>query len=95
MTDSERKAGSHRSKLLEDEQRRARQLRVLSDLTASVLRQDSTLNLAEARQIILQARQAALRLFPGKETTFDLILLPRFERILYERWGSGMTDSIH
>jgi hypothetical protein len=29
----------------------------------------------------------ALRLFPGKELAFDLIYLPRFHRLLAERFG--------
>jgi hypothetical protein len=32
------------------------------------------------------ARRQALELFPGKADVFDLVLAPRFQRILDERW---------
>ena len=32
---------------------------------------------------------AAVAMFPGKEETFDLIYLPRFSRLLAERFGAN------
>lgn len=72
-----------------DEGRRIRRLRVAVDLTAAVLRQQSPLTEEEARSLIAAARRSVLVLFPGSEHTFDLILAPRFERILRER---GIVD---
>lgn len=84
-----------REELIQEEQRRARRMRFLVDLTTSTLYQDSRMTLEEARELIRKTRQAVLRLFPGKEQTFDLLLLPRFERILYERWGEGMDGWVN
>ncbi len=86
---------ARRARLIEEEERRARRMRFLVDLTTSTLYQDSRMSLEEARQLVRQTRMAVLRLFPGKEGTFDLLLLPRFERILYERWGEGMDGMVH
>ena len=32
---------------------------------------------------------AAVAMFPGKENTFDLLYLPRFSRLLAERFGAN------
>jgi len=37
--------------------------------------------------MVAATRGMTLRLFPGKELTFDLIYLPRFRRLLAERFG--------
>lgn len=80
---------------IEEEKKKIRRLRFLVDLTTSTLYQDQNLTLAEARQIVQNVKKVVLELFPDKEQTFDLILLPRFERILFERWGTGLSDSVH
>jgi hypothetical protein len=72
---------------LRDEQRRLRQLRLLVDVTAQLLAEDDNLILCEALRLIDAARIAALRLFPEKDGTFDLIIRPRLERIVFERFG--------
>jgi hypothetical protein len=71
---------------LEDEDRRVRHLRTLVHLALSVMAQDD-LGLSEAENMVGSVRRAALRLFPGKELAFDLIYLPRFRRLLVERYG--------
>ncbi len=76
-----------REELIQEEKEKTRRLRVLVDLTTSVLYQDSSLTLEEARQIVRGTEQSILEMFPDKQQTFDIVLLPRFERILRERWG--------
>ncbi|PYQ53782.1 MAG: hypothetical protein DMF78_08160 [Acidobacteria bacterium] len=66
-----------------EEERRARQLRVIVDLTSSVIVQGGP-SLAEAEALVAATRRRALELFPGKEDTFDLILAPRFARLIRE-----------
>jgi hypothetical protein len=78
-----------------EEKKRARRMRWIVDLALAELYQDSNLSLEDARRLVLNTKQAVLKLFPGKEGTFNLILLPRFERVLFERWGKGMSDSVH
>ena len=75
-----------RSLALADEARRARQLRMVVDLTSNVLAQ-GRLTRAEAEDLVAAARQRALELFPDKAETYDLILAPRFNRLMDEFVG--------
>ncbi len=76
-----------REHLIQEEKKKIRRLRVLVDLTTSVLYQDAALTLEEAQQLVRGAEKAILKMFPDKQQTFDIVLRPRFERILRERWG--------
>jgi hypothetical protein len=71
---------------LEEEDRRVRQLRMTVNLALSVIGQ-TDMSLAQAQEMVSATRGVALRLFPGKELAFDLIYLPRFHRLLAERFG--------
>ncbi len=71
--------------LLKEEDRRIRRLRLLVDITTAELIQ-SRLSIDEALSLIEKAKAAALILFPGKEHVFDLVCMPRFERIIRERF---------
>jgi hypothetical protein len=84
-----------RERLIREEERNIRRLRFLVDLTTSVLYQDATLTLEEARGMVRSIEKAILAMFPGKQQTFNIVLLPRFERILRERWGAGMNGLVH
>jgi hypothetical protein len=66
-----------------EEQRRARQLRAVVDLTTNVLAQ-GRLTRSEADDLVAATRRRVLDLFPDKEATFDLILAPRFARLIRE-----------
>ena len=68
---------------LEDENRRLRQLRFMVDLTANILMQ-ARLTPAEAATLVAATRERALALFPDKSDTYDLILAPRFARLVRE-----------
>jgi hypothetical protein len=70
---------------LDEEDRRVRQLRIAVGLALSVIGQ-TDMTLAQAQEMVAATRGMALRLFPGKELTFDLIYLPRFRRLLAERF---------
>jgi hypothetical protein len=72
--------------LLRDEAHRLRRLRLLVDVTAQMLAEDNLLTFCEGLRLIEAARTAALRLFPDKQETFDLIIRPRLERIMSERF---------
>jgi hypothetical protein len=74
-----------------DEIRRTRLLRVTVDLAAAVLRQED-LSLADALALVAGVKRRVLELFPGKEETYDLILKPRFDRILKERYPPIVLD---
>jgi hypothetical protein len=66
-----------------DEQRRAERLRRTVDVACAVLRQ-GRLTRDEGEAVVALAREQALRLFPGKSDVFDLVLAPRFRRVLDE-----------
>ena len=66
-----------------DEQRRADRLRRTVDVACAVLRQGG-LSRADGEAVVALAREQALGLFPGKGDVFDLVLAPRFRRVLDE-----------
>ena len=47
----------------------------------------SPMSLDEARQIVQAVRGQAIRLFPGKEETFELLYTPRFRRLIAEKFS--------
>lgn len=75
-----------------EEQRRLDRLRRLTDVTCALLRQ-AEMTRREAEALVARARREALGLFPGKADVFDLVLGPRFRRILDERWGQDPPPS--
>jgi hypothetical protein len=83
MEDRERKA------LIELEDKMIRRLRFLVNLTFATIAQDDSLTLEQAWEHVLALKGAAVAMFPGKEATFDLIYMPRFSRLLAERYGAN------
>jgi hypothetical protein len=78
-----------RAEKIKQETRMIRRLRFLVDLTFATLAQDDSLNLDEAWNHVLALKAAAVAMFPGKEETFDLIYMPRFSRLLAERYRAN------
>ena len=78
---------------LAEEGRRGRQLRMIVDLTSSVIMQ-AVIDHAEAEALVAETRRRALELFPGKEDTFDLILAPRFARLIREFLGPAPPPNV-
>jgi hypothetical protein len=74
---------AHLSAVMAEESSRLRQLRMVVDLTCNVLMQ-GRLPHGEAEELVAAARRRALELFPDKETTYELILAPRFARLVRE-----------
>ncbi len=70
---------------VKEEDRRLRHLKFIVNLTMSVIAQ-SDLSLEEASKMVASTREVALRLFPGKETAYDLIYKPRLQRLLNEKY---------
>jgi hypothetical protein len=66
-----------------EEQQRADRLRRVVDVCCALLRQ-GRLSRAEGERVVALAREQALALFPGRGDVFDLVLAPRFRRILDE-----------
>jgi hypothetical protein len=63
------------------------------DITSSVLMQGK-LTREEAEDIVATARRCVLDLFPDKEDTFELILAPRFERLMNEFVGPYVPKKV-
>lgn len=74
-----------------DERRRKRRVRLLGDLTLSILYQQPGLDLSGAMRLVQDTRRAMLALFPGQEQTYDLLYRPRFDRAIAERFGQAPT----
>ena len=74
-------AGDEHARALAEEARRVRQLRTIVDLTTSLLVQQP-MERDEAERLVAAARRRVLELFPDKEDTYELILAPRFARLL-------------
>jgi hypothetical protein len=66
-----------------DEQRRAERLRRTVDVACAVLRQ-GRLTRDEGEAVVALAREQVLALFPERGDVFDLVLAPRFRRVLDE-----------
>ena len=70
----------------DDEPRRLRVLKMVVDLTTNVLAQGG-MPRPEAEALVAATRRRVLELFPDKAETYDLILAPRFARLLDEFAG--------
>lgn len=69
-----------------EENKKIRTLRFMVDLTISLISQGK-MTRDEALEHLIKVRDFALRLFPGKEETFEIIYAPRFKRIINEIYG--------
>ena len=78
-----------------EERKKLRRLTFLVDLTTSILYQDPDLTLSQAINLVENTEKAILRMFPDKQSTYDLILRPRFDRILNERWPLEPNEQVH
>ena len=74
-----------RRQAIREENRKLRYLRFMVDLALMEIRSGG-LSLAQASEIVANLRRQALMLFPGKETAFDLIYRPRFQRAISETY---------
>lgn len=70
-----------------DEDRSLRKLRLMVDVTAQVLAEDRDLTLCTGLRLIEALRNASHRMFPANHSTFELVIRPRLEKILLERFG--------
>jgi hypothetical protein len=74
-----------RRQAIREENRNLRYLRFMVDLALLEIR-SGRLTLTQAGKIVDKLRRQALMLFPGKETAFDLIYRPRFQRAITETY---------
>ncbi len=74
-----------------EENRKIRFLRYLVDFSIITI-QESDLTYEDALKVVGDVRKAACSLFPGKEETFDLIYLPRFNRVIRETFIRSLQN---
>lgn len=67
------------------EERKIRRLRFIVDLTASILQQER-MTLDEAYRLVEATKQSILTMFPDKLDAYNIIIKPRFDRIIRERF---------
>ena len=65
-----------------------RRVRLLVDFTCSILAQ-TELSAVEMLHLVENTKMRVLDLFPDKESTYNLIYKPRFERIIRQRLNSN------
>lgn len=66
---------------LKEEDKKIRRLRHMVDFALEYIR-TQRIDHDQALQVVQGVRNFALRLFPGKEETFDIVYAPRFKRLL-------------
>ena len=71
---------------IKEENKRIKHLRRLVDFSLALIAQ-SPMSPDEAQRIVQAVRQQAMRLFPGKEETFELLYTPRFRRLIAEKFN--------
>ncbi len=91
MKSDPEKQNTYTEEEIKEENRKIRIFRFISDLTMQRLYTE-LLTIEEARDTVSQLRQIAKNLFPGKGDVFDLVVSPRMERVINERFGLGRTD---
>ena len=78
-----------RAALIAHENKMIRRLRFLVELTFATIAQDHSMTLEQAWEHVRALKTTAVTMFPGKEQTFDLVYLPRFSRLLAERFRAN------
>ena len=71
---------------IKEEDRRIKELQRTVDLALIYLRR-AKIDKAEAENLVSRVRAKAVHLFPDKEDVFDLIYLPRFRRVIADRFA--------
>ncbi len=72
---------------IEVERKKVRRLQWMMSMVMSTISQDDRMPVEKASELIASARKAALRMFPGKESTYDLLYRPRFQRLMREKYN--------
>ena len=69
-----------------EESRNLRRLQWMIGMVQSAINQDPNLTVEQASEMVANAKQAALGMFPGKELAFDLLYRPRLQRAMRDRF---------
>jgi len=69
-----------------EEARNLRRLQWMIGMVLSAIYQDPNLTVEQASELVANAKNAALGMFPGKELAFDLLYKPRLQRAMRDRF---------
>lgn len=69
-----------------EEARLIRRMQLIIQIVMQVIQQDTRLRVEDASEMVVDARRAALAMFPDKQLAFDLIFWPRLQRLMRERY---------
>ncbi len=70
----------------QQERQKLRRLQAMMQLLLASIAQDRSMTVEEAAQAAANTRDAVLRMFPGRESTFNLLCRPRIQRAMRERF---------
>jgi len=70
----------------QQEQHNLRRLQIMMQYLLASIAQDRSMTVDEAAELVALTRNAALRMFPGKEIAFNLLCRPRIQRAMRERF---------
>ncbi|MCX5813289.1 MAG: hypothetical protein NT178_12210 [Proteobacteria bacterium] len=68
-----------------EEEKKLRQLRFIVDFAMEYIKNQNVTH-DEALKIVEGVKKYALKLFPDKEEAFEIIYIPRFKRLLNEKF---------
>lgn len=71
---------------IREENRKIKNLRFMVDLSLSIIA-NGNLTIDEAQEYFIRTKNYALKLFPGKEDTFELLYAPKFRRLITNMYG--------
>ncbi len=71
---------------LAQEAKNIRRLQIMVGMVISVIYQDPSLTIEQASEMVANARNAALSMFPDKELAWNILYRPRLYRAIEERF---------
>ena len=71
---------------IREENKKIRNLRFMVNLSLSLIA-NGNLSIDEAQEYFMRTKNYALKLFPGKEDTFELLYAPKFRRLITNIYG--------
>jgi hypothetical protein len=76
---------SHMEDEIREEEKKVRRLRFIVDFALEYIRSQDVSH-EDAISVVEGVKNHALKIFPDKEETFDLIYTPRFRRLLNDKY---------
>lgn len=77
-----------------EQRRRLRRVRMIVDLTSTLISRDASITYKEARRLVDCAERAIVELLPNYKMNFDANVRPSFDRIIRERWPFDALSTV-